>query len=238
VYRYLDKLNARHKSILQDISYHHTLKLFNGHIQILFYDVTTLYFEAEVEDDLRKTGFSKDGKAQHPQILLGLLVSTEGYPLSFEMFEGNKFEGKTMLPVIEAFTSKYSLSKVIIVADAGLLSSENIDELIRLRYQFILGGRIKNESKALQSQILALQLKGQIHTIIKPNGLKLIVSHSSTRQAKDRRNREKGLRRLEQAIRLGKLSKKHINNRGYNKYLKLQGQVTVSIDYEKFNQNC
>lgn len=238
VYRYLDKLNSKHKSILQDISFRHTLKLFNGHIQLLFYDVTTLYFEAEDEDDLRKTGFSKDGKAQHPQILLGLLVSTQGYPLSFEMFEGNKFEGKTMLPVVEAFTAKYSVAQAIIVADAGLLSSENINELIRLKHHFILGGRIKNESKALQNQILALKLKDRAHTLIRPDGLKLIISHSSTRATKDRKNREKGLHRLEQAIRLGKLSKKHINNRGYNKYLKLEGQVTVHIDYEKFKQDA
>ena len=238
VYRYLDKLNAKHKSVLQNVSYRHTLGLFKGDIQILFYDVTTLYFEAENEDDLRKTGFSKDGKAQHPQILLGLLVSVDGYPLAFEIFEGNKFEGKTMLPVVERFTSKYSLNKAIIVADAGLLSSENINELIRLRYQFILGGRIKNESKVLQNQILALRLKDQIHTLIKPDDLKLIISHSSTRGAKDKKNREKGLRRLEQAVRSGKLSKKHINNRGYNKYLKLEGQLAVRIDYEKFNNDA
>lgn len=237
VYRYLDKLNSKHKSVLQDISFRHTLKLFNGHIHLLFYDVTTLYFEAEDEDDLRKTGFSKDGKAQHPQILLGLLVSSHGYPLSFEMFEGNKFEGKTMLPVVEAFTTKYSFAQAVIVADAGLLSSENINELIRLKYQFILGGRIKNESKALQNQILALKLKDHVHTLIRPDGLKLIISHSSTRATKDRKNREKGLQRLERAIRSGKLSKKNINNRGYNKYLRLEGQITVQIDYEKFKQD-
>ncbi|UXE66068.1 MAG: IS1634 family transposase [Chryseotalea sp. WA131a] len=237
VYRYLDKIHSKHKSILQEVSYQHTQKLFKGQIQLLFYDVTTLYFEAEDEDDLRKTGFSKDGKAQHPQILLGLLVSAQGYPLSFEMFEGNKFEGKTMLPVVEAFTKKYGMAQAIVVADAGLLSSENINDLIRLKYQFILGGRIKNESKVLQSQILALKLNDQIHTLIRPDGLKLIVSHSSTRATKDKSNRVKGLHRLEQAIRLGKLSKKHINNRGYNKYLKLEGQITVQIDYGKFNQD-
>ena len=69
--------------------------------------MTTLYFEAEQEDELRKTGFSKDGKDPHPQIVLGLLVSTGGYPLAYEMFEGNKFEGHTMLPVIEAFKTSF-----------------------------------------------------------------------------------------------------------------------------------
>ena len=93
VYRYLDKINSKYKELLQDISYRHTLNLFNAQLSVVFYAVTTLYFEASDEDDLRKIGFSKDGKNQHPQIVLGLLVSTLGYPLAFEMFEGNKFEG-------------------------------------------------------------------------------------------------------------------------------------------------
>ena len=111
VYRYLDKVNSKYKELLQDISYQHTLRLFNGLLSVVFYDVTTLYFEASEEDDLRKIGFSKDGKNQHPQIVLGLLVSTQGYPLAFEMFEGNRFEGQTMLPVIEKFKARYSLHK-------------------------------------------------------------------------------------------------------------------------------
>ena len=98
---------------MQQISYEHTL---------VFYDVTTLYFEASDEDDLRKTGFSKDGKHQQPQIVLGLLVSEGGYPLDYEIFEGNTFEGHTMLPVIEAFKEKYKPEKLVIIADAGLMT--------------------------------------------------------------------------------------------------------------------
>lgn len=101
VYRYMDKLNSKNKEQLQSISYNHTEQFFGGVMSVVFYDVTTLYFEASDEDDLRKMGFSKDGKSQHPQIVLGLLVSVGGYPLAFEMFEGNKFEGQTLLPVIE-----------------------------------------------------------------------------------------------------------------------------------------
>lgn len=238
VYRYLDKLNAKYKSDLQDISYRHTLELFNGYIQMLFYDVTTLYFEAEDEDDLRKIGFSKDGKAQHPQIVLGLLVSRGGYPLAFEMFEGNKFEGKTMMPVLEEFKKKCTIQKATVVADAGLLSNNNIKELKNSGYQFIVGARIKNETRIVQKQILALDLKnGQNHTIIKPAGERLIVSYTTSRASRDKKNRERGLKRLEQSISSGKLSKKHINNRGYNKYLRIDGQIDIRIDYEKFDQD-
>jgi len=236
VYRYLDKLNNHHKEQLQDISYRHTLSVFEGKISILFYDVTTLYFEAADEDDLRKTGFSKDGKPQHPQIVLGLLVSTEGYPLGFEMFEGNTFEGKTMLPVIEKFKQKYHLENIVVVADAGLLSNENVTLLLLQNYQFILGARIKNENHSLQKQITPAKWKnGQTRIYPKNNTTRLIVSYSDARAQKDKHNREKGLKRLEKMIRTGKLTKQQINNRGYNKYLKLEGNVQIKIDYEKVN---
>ncbi len=102
VYRYLDKLYADQKELIQQISYDHTLKVLNGVINVVFYDVTTLYFQIDDEDEIRKRGFSKEGKHQNPQIALGLLVSTGGYPLAFEIFEGNKFEGHTMLPVLDS----------------------------------------------------------------------------------------------------------------------------------------
>jgi len=103
IYRYLDKLHSTQKELAQQISYTHTLKILNNNINVVFYDVTTLYFEIDQEDELRRTGFSKEGKHQNPQIVLGLLVSKNGYPLAYEIFEGNKFEGYTMLPVIDTF---------------------------------------------------------------------------------------------------------------------------------------
>ena len=239
VYRYLDKIAGKYKDILQDISYRHTLQLLNNQLSIVFYDVTTLYFEASDEDDLRKIGFSKDGKSQQPQIVLGLLVSQLGYPLAFEMFEGNKFEGQTMLPVIEKFKAKYDLQQLIIIADAGLLSQHNIKALQDLNYEFILGARIKNEPSVLQEQILLLpRNNGQAHSITKANGVKLIVSYSEARAYNDNKNRQRGLSRLEKAVQKGKLTKNHINNRGYNKYLQLNGEVLISIDQHKIKQDA
>ena len=239
VYRYMDKLNKKYQEQLQHISFNHTRKLLGGDLSVVFYDVTTLYFEAEREDDLRKMGFSKDGKAQNPQIVLGLLVSADGYPLAYEMFEGNKFEGKTMLPVIEAFKKRYALKNLVIIADAGLLSNENIQQLINNQYEFILGARIKNETEAIIKQILTLQLKdGQSAVIKKPNGLSLIVSYAASRAAKDEYNRKRGLQKLENSLTTGKLNKQHINNRGYNKYLKLEGEITVTIDYDKYKKDA
>lgn len=235
IYRYLDQLNSKYKEKAQQISYEHTLKILSDQISVVFYDVTTLYFEIEDEDDLRKTGFSKEGKHQHPQIVLGLLVSVDGYPLAYEIFEGKKFEGHTMLPVVEAFRKRFQLQELIIIADAGLLSNENVKELQKKMYQYILGARIKNESKVLKDKILTLSLSdGESVVIEKDIDQRLIVSYSSKRAKKDAANRKKGLEKLERNIARGRLTKQHINNRGYNKYLKMDGAITVTIDYEKY----
>jgi transposase len=237
LYRYLDKLHHSQKEIVQQISYAHTLELFDNNIGVVFYDVTTLYFEIDQEDELRKTGFSKEGKHQSPQIVLGLLVSKNGYPLAYEIFEGNKFEGHTMLPVVDAFKSKYNLDKLVIIADSGLLSNANIDELSANNYEFILGARIKNESKAIKEKILSLRLNNGESAAIKRDKLKLVISYSNDRARKDSYNREKGLRRLEKQIKRGRLTKASINNRGYNKFLKLDGEISISLDKDKIAQD-
>jgi len=239
VYRYLDKLNAKQKEKIQQISYQHMLKVLNNEMTLVFYDVTTLYFETEQQDELRKTGFSKEGKHQQPQIVLGLLVSTGGYPLAYEMFEGNKFEGHTMLPVIEAFKAKYGLKDLVVIADAGLMSNNNIAELQNKNYQYIIGARIKNETQELQKRILNTSLKnGESAAIDKDGNSRVIISYSEARATKDAANRKRGLEKLEKNIAKGKLTKQHINNRGYNKYLKLEGDVFISIDKEKYKADA
>ncbi len=238
VYRYLDKLYNAHKEEVQQISFEHTKLVLGNEISVVFYDVTTVYFEVDDEDDLRKTGFSKEGKHQNPQIVLGLLVSKGGYPLAYDIFEGNRFEGQTMLPVIDGFKRRYNLEKLVIVADSGLLSNQNIEELQAKGYEFILGARIKNESKSIKNKILSLSLKNGESKIINKDDLKLIITYSDSRAKKDKHNRERGLTKLEKRIKSGKLTKSNINNRGYNKYLKLDGQVSVTIDQVKFNADA
>ena len=238
IYRYMDKLYNKQKEIVQQISFDHTQFVLGTEISVVFYDVTTIYFESDNEDELRKTGFSKEGKHQNPQIVLGLLVSKNGYPLAYDIFEGNKFEGYTMLPVIDAFKVKYNLNQLVIIADSGLLSSNNIEKLQEKKYEFILGARIKSESKSIKEKILALKLKNGESEIIEKENLKLIITYSDSRAKKDKQNREKGLKKLEKQIKTGKLTKASINNRGYNKYLKLQGEIKVVINKVKFIQDA
>jgi len=235
VYRFLDELNANLKPTIEQISFEYSKLLLGGKIGVVFYDMTTLYFEASEEDDYRIPGFSKDGKHQQPQIMIGLLVSGHGYPIGYQIFEGNTSETKTLIPVLEAFQIKFGIDKPVVVADAALLSQKNIDALSMKGYEYILGGRLKNETEVVKAKVIQLNIEeGKPKELTTKNG-RLIVSFSSKRAYVDNKNREKGLKRLEKKIVSGKLKKEHINNRGYNKYLTLTGEISIAIDYEKYN---
>ena len=239
IYRFLDKLNDKLKEKVEQIAFAHTLKVLGGSISVVFYDMTTLYFEASDEDDLRKTGFSKDGKHQKPQIFLGLLVGMGGYAIGYEIFEGNTYEGHTLIPFLEKISAKFNLAKPIVVADSGLLSKDNLTALESDEYEYILGARLKNEPNCIKQKILNLSLgDGEVFCIDKPDGKRLIISYSKKRASKDAYNRKRGLTRLEKKIKSGKLTKSSINNRGYNKYLTMSGDVSIEIDYEKFEQDA
>jgi len=240
VYRFLDRLNDKYKEQVERLAYEYTKHALKGNITVVFYDMTTLYFEAEDEDDLRKIGFSKDGKFQKPQIMLGLLVGEEGLPIGYDIFKGNTFEGHTLLPTLKKIQQKYGFSKPIVVADAALLSKDNLENLDNAKYQFIIGARIKNESDTIKRKILikASGMKdGDSLTIKKKDETRLVVTYSDKRAKKDARNRERGLRKLRQKVRAGKLTKEHINNRGYNKFLTLTGEVNVEIDERKIAED-
>ena len=233
------KKELDYKALVEQISYEHTKKVVGGEVTVCFYDMTTLYFEAAEEDELRKCGFSKDGKHSCPQIYLGLLVASGGNPIGYEIYEGNISEGKTIIPVIQALASRFGFGKPIVVADAGLLSKDNIEALVNDDYQYILGARLKNESEKVKADILALNLKyGDVAEVKRKDDSRLVISCSEKRAAKDRHNREKGLARLQKRIRTGKLTKESINNRGYNKYLKLEGEVNVSVDMQKYEADA
>lgn len=243
VYRLMDSLvsddDKGFKHEVEQISYDYTRKMLGEKISIVFYDMTTLYFEASDEDDLRRCGFSKDGKHSCPQIFLGLLVTTGGNPIGYEIFEGNIFEGHTLIPVIEGLASRFNFERPIVVADAGLLSKRNLEELERMKYKYILGARPKNEPQKIKDRILGLKLGyGDVRVIRRSKTTRLIVSMSEKRASKDARNRRQGLARLEKKVATGKLTKSSINNKGYNRYLQMEGEVRVTINYEKFHADA
>ena len=238
IYRYMDKLYNSQMELVQEISITHTRSILGGNIGLLFYDVTTLYFEAAPKDDMRQSGFSKDGKTAEAQIVLGLLVSRDGYPLSYSIFNGSQYEGYTMIPIIDDFVNRFSLTDFVIVADSGLMSAKNIRLLRSAGYKYIVGARIKTENSSLREWVLSLEkINGAAYETRKDDGDRLIVSYSANRASNDARNRAKGVARLEKSYRTGKLTKDKINKRGYNKFLEISKDVEVAISRERIAED-
>jgi transposase len=234
IYRYLDKLYDTQKEAVQEISINHTKKILGGTIGLVFYDVTTLYFEADYGDELRQSGFSKDGKHAQPQIVLGLLVSKGGYPLSYSVFNGSQYEGRTMIPVVEDFVKRFHLDDYVVVADSGLMNKTNVALLESGGHKYIIGARIKNESEELRQWIFSLpKNNGTFNEMHKTVQCRLIVGYSEKRAKKDKYNREKGIKRLVRDFGKGHISKENINKRGYNKFLDLSTDVKVEINRQK-----
>lgn len=238
IYRYLDKLHNTQQEKIQQISVEHTRKILGGKIGLMFYDVTTLYFETDHSDELREPGFSKDGKHSQPQVVLGLLVSLDGYPLSYSLFNGSQYEGRTMLPLVEDFVQRFKLDDFVVVADSGLMNRSNINLLESGGHKYILGARIKSEPEKTRQWILSLEKQdGVFNELQLDGGGRLIVGYSDKRAKKDRYNREKGVKRLQKAYKSGNITKENINKRGYNKFLEISDNVKVAINVQKIAED-
>jgi len=238
IYRYLDRLHHTQQEKIQQISVEHTRKILGGKIGLVFYDVTTLYFETDYSDELRERGFSKDGKHTQPQVVLGLLVSRDGYPLSYSLFNGSQYEGRTMLPIVEEFVKRFKLEDFVVVADSGLMNKTNISLLESEGYKYIIGARIKNETEKIKQWILSLnKTDGCFYEYGGLSNSRLIVSYSENRAQKDKYNRDKGVKRLKTAYKSGTLTKENINKRGYNKFLEISDNVLVTINQGKINED-
>lgn len=193
---------------------------------LLFYDVTTLYFESFEADELRKTGFSKDGKSQQPQILVGLMVSRDGFPLAFDIFAGNTFEGHTILPVVKAFIQKSKVKRFTVVADAAMISAENIKELKAEGIHYIVGARLGNLPQAILEQINS-KIRPEEGNIIRISTDKghLICSFSNSRYRKDKHEMDKQILKAQAIIKSPSKNTKAKFVKAHNEELKLNEEL-------------
>ena len=239
IYRYMDKLYNTQRETVQQISVEHTRKVLGGSIGLMFYDVTSLYFETGIQDELRTNGFSKDGKTAESQIILGLLVSADGYPLSYSVFNGAQYEGRTMIPIIDDFIQRFNIKDFVVVADSGLLNKTNVELLRQAGYKYILGARIKKEPAKTIEWILAQEkVSGAYHEYTRENGERLVLGYSEQRAKKDAHNRVKGIERLRKAYSSGVLTKASINKRGYNNFLSISKDVKVVINEQEIENDA
>lgn len=156
VYRTMQRALRRfvkRKADIERIAFSFAKETLNESFALVLYDVTTLYFESFTSDDLRRPGFSKDGKHMQPQIVIGLLVTASGFPVAWEVFKGDTFEGHTMLPVLKHFADVNKVSLPIIVADAGMLSKTNLADLRKEGISYIVGARLANTSSSFMETV-------------------------------------------------------------------------------------
>jgi len=239
--RLLPKL-IDHKNEIEEASYQTACAHFDQAFAFVLYDVTTLYFEShEPDDELKARGFSKDDKSKQPQIVIGLLVTLQGFPLRHEIYKGNTFEGHTMLEAVKQFQKHHGDAKPIIVADAAMLSQENMKLLEDQGYQYIVGARLANAPSSFIDTLTSTLTRkdGNIVRLSYPNrSYSVICAFSEKRAKKDRRELDKQLARAHELIarkelgRRAKFVKKAENHKDaleLNEELKIKTEKLLGI---------
>jgi len=161
-------------------------------LSLVLYDVTTLYFEVQQEDSYRKPGLSKERRLE-PQIIIGLLVNQDGFPLGLKSFEGNTAETKTILPVIEAFRIQHRLDTITVVADAAMLSLKNLEALSQAGYHYIVGSRLSKVPYDIAQYQKHKSLTDNQIVVTKKDNYKIIYQYKAKRASLDVKNIEEQL---------------------------------------------
>ncbi|MCA9387373.1 IS1634 family transposase [Candidatus Dojkabacteria bacterium] len=240
IYRMMTRL-GKQSDTLQSLVKSATLNLVNNKVNVLLYDVTTLYFESFRDDELRDFGFSKDCKFKEVQVVLSLVTTEHGLPIQYQVFPGNTQEIKTLMPFIEKLKKDFTVENIDFAADRGMFSQENIKKLEEANIQYVVAAKLKNMSKDIKEEILKVKNenpKDEYKTIeITYKDKRLIVAYSPTRAKKDKQDRERLVKRLAKfTSKDGNIDlKKLVNNQGTKKYLKFnkENSNSATINSEK-----
>ena len=241
-YRTLDLLSEEQESLKSHL-FKAQQNLFTTKLDVVFYDVTTLYFDSQnvEENQLRQKGYSKDGKAHKTQVVLGLLVDKMRNPITYQIYQGNTYEGGTMIKALEDLKEKFPIDKVIAVADSAMIDKKNRDYMESSQgIDYIIGDRIKNLPKTIAEELIASNNQKKVtessskytYHEVKHQNRRIICTYSEKRARKDRKQREKLIEKanklLENPSKL-KQSKK----RGAGRFIKQESEEKYSIDLDK-----
>jgi transposase len=202
VYRHVKQsLKARIKERFQEALINFARQGLGDTLQLVFYDVTTLYFDSQVKTPLKDFGFSKDHRSADTQIVIGLVVNKQGFPLYFDVFSGKTFEGHTFVKVVEDIQELLQTPELVVVADAAMLSQDNIDQLIAKGTGFIVGARLANLPFSLIGQIDAqLGKQDEKIAVLTYRDQRLICQYSAKRATKDRYDRNRQIEKAKTVI--------------------------------------
>jgi len=221
-------------------------------VECFFFDVTTLYFESTFQDELKNFGFSKDQKHHSVQIVLALVVDSQGIPIAYEVFEGNLAETKTLIPVLKALKDHFSIKTVTVVCDRGLASKQNIQSLQDAEFNFVIATKLKSISKKIKINDLShyKPLPGQENvpeekmivsrTMEHPqySNTTLIVTYSPKRAEKDKKDRERLLEKLQEKLSHTGSVKKVISNGGYKKYTDVKKGSLITLNQKAIEEDA
>lgn len=242
VYRFLDKLTSKKQREVSNHVYKFVRDYLNDEIHILFFDATTIHFETFNSDKLRKLGYSKVAKHNQPQVVVGLMVTREGLPVGYEVFPGDTFDGHAIRAALKKVSRNYSIKRVIFVADAAMLSQENIKLLQEGDFEYIMAARIKNTNNKTKLKILDKKnYRRNIFEIEKYGQFKhrLIVTYSESRAKKDKYDRDKRVVKLKKRLTKTKmLTKSEVGILGKKKYMKIIGNATISLDIKAIEEDA
>lgn len=238
LYRSLDTLADLEEDLQQHIF---SIQKNYGGMDVVFFDVTTMYFESQKSDELRKFGYSKDCKFNETQIVLSLVVNKEGRPLAYEIFPGNTAEGKTLLPCLLKLKEKFNINKVIIVSDRGIGSQDNLKDIKAAGFDYIAGISYRRMSNDIKEEVILnddykplynnheIMYKKTVH-----KGINFLCLWSLSRAKKDAKDRERLVAKAINIIEKGDSSE----SRGAKKYLVKSGKESKLLDQDKIENDA
>jgi transposase len=246
IYRSLDYLYKNQEAVKR-IIYNRGRNLFNQKLDVVFYDVTTFYFDSSKEDGLREKGFGKDGKIGKTIIVFGMLIDRNKQPVGYEVYRGKQYEGHTFTDALDRLKKKYQLDKVICVADTGMMNKDNIKEVESSDYEYIFGERLRNAARSIQNEILDLSKYEKLkvaditdnneieiqYYVTGYNGKRLISTYSAKRAAKDKAERDEKIERAKKFI----TNPSGLDKKAKKFYLRKDKKSNYSLDTEKIKRN-
>lgn len=243
IYRMMDEVHGSIE-LIKKMTLSKTQSLFPSGVDLLFFDVTTLYFESITEDELRKFGYSKDHRFNTTQVVMALATNEQGLPVGYELFEGNKAEAKTLLASLESWRPFLKIKSVCFIGDRAMFSKENLELLEKSGCHYIIAAKLRKLSQEMQEKVLAAT---SYHATLMDNALawiadlkygddeqrRLIVGYKTKRALKDRKDRESILQKIQKKLSPSSKSSKLINNAGVKKFVSHKNEGTAFLDEEK-----
>lgn len=238
IYRMMDVLQEK-KEEVQKAVFNATQQLCFGKVDLLLFDVTTLYFESTQEDPLRAFGYSKDQKFHSVQVVLALATASNGLPIGYQLFPGNTADVSTLIACIDKWKEFLPIGEVRIVADRAMMSEKNLKFLEEKKISYVVAAKLKKQSKHIREEILACSKeKSGVVLDTATEGRRLLVTFCLERYAKDSKDRTRVLEKIAKKIGKGKNAKKLVSNSGYQKYLSCEGEADLFINEEKIAQDA